>query len=261
MEFGMPVLIELGEIEACAALCRELELDFVELNMNLPQYQPGQMDMAYLRDVARRYQIGYTIHLDENLNVSDFNPYVAEAYRKTVLETIALAKALGAPVINMHLPRGVYFTLPEKRVYLFDVYREQYLRSMEAFRDACGEAAGGADIRLCVENCDGFTDFQKEAIALLLESPVFALTFDVGHNHGCGGLDEPFILKNRQHLCHMHLHDALGRKNHMALGTGEMDITQYLNLAAQQRCRVVLETKTVAGLAQSVRWVRAHGWR
>ena len=33
---GMPTLIETETLEECAALCRELELDFIELNMNLP---------------------------------------------------------------------------------------------------------------------------------------------------------------------------------------------------------------------------------
>lgn len=34
MQLGMPTLIEMKSIEACAALCRELGLDFIELNMN-----------------------------------------------------------------------------------------------------------------------------------------------------------------------------------------------------------------------------------
>ena len=43
MDFGMPVLLELDTLEQNAALCRELGLSFVELNMNLPQYQLGEM--------------------------------------------------------------------------------------------------------------------------------------------------------------------------------------------------------------------------
>ena len=46
MHFGIPTLIELKSTEACAALCRELGLDFVELNMNLPEYQPDRIDTA-----------------------------------------------------------------------------------------------------------------------------------------------------------------------------------------------------------------------
>lgn len=92
LELGMPTLIERPEPEDCARLCRELGLQFVELNMNLPLYQPDRMDIAKLEAVSRQYGIYYTIHLDENLDVGDFNPYVAQAYARTVRETIAIAK-------------------------------------------------------------------------------------------------------------------------------------------------------------------------
>lgn len=256
--FGMPTLIETDTPEECAALCHELGLQFVELNMNLPQYQLDKIDVPHFQALAERYGVAYTIHLDENLNVSDFNPYIAEAYRRTVLETIELAKRLHAPILNMHLSKGVYFTLPEKKVFLFDTYRKQYLNSMTVFRDLCEQAIGASNITVCVENCDGYTDFQMQAIDLLLQSPVFALTFDIGHNHGIGGLDEPLILARGDRLCHMHMHDALGKKNHLSLGTGELDLQKYLTLAEKQHCRIVLETKTVAGLRQSVEWIRRH---
>lgn len=154
MEFGMPTLIEAAELDACAALCRQLGLEFIELNMNMPQYQLDVFDEAYAAEIAAKHGIYYTLHLDGNLNVCDFNPYVAKAYTRTVLESIALAKRLRMPVLNMHL------------------------------------------------------------------------------------------------------HDALGKKNHLALGTGEMDIEKYLRQAQEQNCREVLETKTIEGLKASVRWVR-----
>lgn len=122
----------------------------------------------------------------------------------------------------------------------------------------CETAIGNCGIRICIENCDGFRNFQKEALDILLESPVFGLTFDIGHNHGSGGVDEPYIMAREGLLCHMHMHDALGKKNHLALGTGEMDIRKYLLLAEKQNCRVVLETKTVQGLKQSVQWLRQN---
>ncbi len=256
LRFGLPTLIELPDLEDCAARCRELGLDFVELNMNLPQYQPGEIDVCRFREIAEKYGIFYTIHLDENLNVSDFNPYIAEGYRRTVAETVELAKKLEIPVLNMHLSKGVYFTLPDRRVYLFDAYRERYLASVAAFRKLCEEAIGGARITVCVENCDGYTDFQKEAMEILLESPVFGLTFDIGHDHGCGGVDEQFILAHKSRLVHMHMHDALGKKNHLPLGAGEIDLKKYLRLAEERNCRVVLETKTAAGLTRSVEWLR-----
>ena len=117
--YGMPTLIELSTIEESAKLCSELGLDFIELNMNMPQYQIDKIDVEHFRRIAEKHNIYYTIHLDENLNVSDFNPYVANAYTKTVIQTIEIAKQLGVGIMNMHLSKGVYFTMPNKKVFLF----------------------------------------------------------------------------------------------------------------------------------------------
>lgn len=256
MKLGMPTLIELRSPEDCAGLCRELKLQFVELNMNLPQYQTDQIDAGRLQRIKGKYGIDFTLHLDENLNPCDFNPHIAQAYRRTTAEAIRLAKTLEMPILNMHLSRGVYFTLPERKVFLFDVYRERYLDDMRIFREQCEAEIGGEKVRICIENSDGFTDFQVEAIDLLLESPVFGLTYDIGHNYGIGGADEAVILRRRKRLAHFHFHDAKGKKNHLPLGAGEIDVGKYLRLAGEHNCRVVLETKTVEGLRESVEWMR-----
>lgn len=257
LKFGMPTLIELDAIESCAALCWESGLQFVEMNMNLPRYQIQNMDEAHLKRIAKEYGIYYTIHLDENMNIADFNPYVRDAYIRTVTETIGLAKALEIPVLNMHMPLGVYFTLPDRKVYLLDEYRDAYLENAKHFRDACTAAVGDSGIKICVENWSGYTPWQIPALDALLESPAFGLTFDVGHNLCKDGADEPVILARKEKLCHMHLHDVKnGSKDHQALGTGQLDIRKYLNLARDCGAAVVVETKTIAGLKASVQWLK-----
>lgn len=256
MRFGMPTLIETNTIEECAALCVSSGLEFIEMNMNLPQYQVQTMDAAHLKAVAGEYGIGYTIHLDENMNVADFNPDVAAAYRNSVVQTIELAKKLEIPVLNMHMIYGVYFTLPDRKVFLFEQYREDYRDNMLRYRDACEKAIGGSGMRVCIENWHGYRPWQLGVLDEMLESPAFGLTYDVGHNHCIGGADEPHILQRLEKLYHMHLHDVRGcTKDHQALGTGELDIHKYLNLARQRDCTVVVETKTVAGLKESARWL------
>lgn len=39
IQFGMPTLIENKTLEANAGLCSSLGLNFIELNMNFPEYQ------------------------------------------------------------------------------------------------------------------------------------------------------------------------------------------------------------------------------
>ena len=262
MQFGMPTLIESKTIEETAALCRELGLAFIEFNMDLPDYQIDRLTSARLAQTAEKYGIYYTIHLEDTAYPWNFNKRIAEGYTETVLQTIEVAKQLFVPVLNMHFHQGEYFTLPDRKAYLFEEYREEYLQKLTAFRDACTAAINGADIKICVENTRSFKlDFVAEGIAILLKSPIFALTFDTGHNAGNNFLQQPLIEHHIDRLSHMHLHDySKTRSAHLPLGEGELDLMKYLDLSKANDCRVVLEVKTADGLRRSVNWLKTRGW-
>ena len=93
LEFGMPTLIENKTLENNIALCKQLGLSFIELNMNFPEYQIDKIEnIEWFYKKADEAGIYYTIHLDENLNVADFNPLVKDAYLETIRRTIEVAK-------------------------------------------------------------------------------------------------------------------------------------------------------------------------
>ena len=257
LQFGMPTLIELDDLEDAMKLCNELGLSFVELNMNLPQYQTGCLeDTGYLELMKEKYQIGYTIHLDENLNISDFNRSVAEAYTDTVVRTIRAARILEVPILNMHMNHGVHFTLPDRKVQLFEQYFEDYMESWRSFRKICEEELESSDLKICIENTDGYRGYERAAIEYLLQSDAFGLTWDIGHSHAAGNIDEAFLMSHADRLCHFHIHDGLGERDHMTLGTGEIDLVQRLGTAEKCQCRCVVETKTVEALKASVSWLK-----
>lgn len=258
LKIGMPTLIETDTLQSCAILCHDLGLQFIELNMNLPQYQPDTIDIPYFREIADMYNISYTMHLDENFNASDFNTSVRQAYINTMIQTVDIAKMLDIHTINLHLSKGVYFTLPHRKVYLFEQYIERYLNSIDYLRKECEKAIGKENIRICIENTDGFTPFQIQTLEILLSSNKFFLTFDVGHNHTINGADETIITNYLDKLCHIHLHDATASKNHLPLGNGEINLEKYLSLAQSHNCSIVLETKTIEGLLQSVNWLKTN---
>lgn len=259
MIFGMPTLIELNGLEETMVLCQKLGLHFVELNMNLPHCQLKYLEkIEELKGLKNKYQLFYTIHLDENLNVSDFNPLVAKAYMETVERTIQIAKKLEIPILNMHMNHGVHFTLPDRKVKLFEKYKDSYLESISVFRDMCEQIIGHDDIHICIENTDGFMDYEKEAIELLLQSKVFALTWDIGHSNACDNKDEAFIMTHEKQLQHFHIHDGSKESDHMTLGTGEIDLNGRLDLAKMHNCRCVVETKTVDALRKSVKWLEKN---
>ena len=260
IKYGMPTLIELMDLDDCCKLCKGLDLDFIELNMNLPMFQVHTLNLSELQKLKDEYGIYFTIHLDENLNVCDFNPLVSKAYIKTVVQTIQIAKQLETPILNMHMSKGVYFTMPDRKVYLFEQYKDTYLNTLKEFMMICEDSIGDGNIKICIENCDGYADFVKEGIELLLTSKIFSLTFDIGHSHSADNTDEEFILQHMNRLLHMHLHDAVGAKNHLILGTGEIELYDRIQMAEKNNCSCVLETKTIEGLKQSVDFLRKNYW-
>lgn len=273
MQFGMPTLIENRTLEENAALCQSLGLRFLELNMNFPEYQVEALERtdALLR-IGERFGVYYTIHLDENLNVADFNPLAAEAYLETVRRAIGAAKRLlplrgscgdDRPLIlNLHMHHGVHITLPDRKVQLYERDFDAYMRAFATFRALCANWIGESDLRISVENTDGFRDFEKKALELLLESPMFGLTWDVGHSKAAREQDLPFLLEHRDRLIHFHIHDGTETppRSHLVLGDGEIDLRERLVLAESRNARCVLETKTIEALKASVDWLRREGF-
>lgn len=263
MQFGMPTLIEHGNIREAASLCRELGLTFIELNMNLPDVlyavvSGDDRETDNLLELCAQYGVYFTIHLEESFNVCDFNSAVAQAYGDTLEKTIRTAKVLNTPLLNMHLNRGVHFTLPDKKAYLFERYQTHYAACIRNLRELCEDAIDGADITVCIENTNGFASFEQEALKYLLQSEVFALTWDIGHSHTAANVDEAFLLEHENKLRHFHIHDAFGEKNHLPLAIGEVDIPARLAIAQRNSCRCVIETKTEQALRQSVKWLREY---
>ena len=273
MQFGMPTLIENKTLGDNVELCRELGLQFIELNMNFPEYQIDKLEKTdEFIEVAREAGIYYTIHLDEKLNIADFNPLVTEAYLETVRRTINVARKLlplrdefgdkSQPLtLNMHMEHGIFITLPDRKVQMYERDFDTYMKSFEQFREKVAEWIGDSDIKIAVENTDGFRDYEKKAIEYMMESPFFCMTWDIGHSKAVAEKDVPFIMENVAHLRHFHIHDGRENppKNHLALGDGEIDLRERLSLAEERNARCVLETKTIEALRKSVAWLKERG--
>ena len=161
----------------------------------------------------------------------------------------------------MHMHHGIFITLPDRKVQMYDRDFDTYMKSFSVFRSLCEEWIGDNELMIAVENTDGFRGYEKKAIEYLLESPKFGLTWDIGHSKAVREADVPFILAHQDRLIHFHIHDGTETppKNHLALGDGEINLAERLRLAESRNARCVLETKTIAALKKSVQWLRDYG--
>ena len=112
---------------------------------------------------------------------------------ETVRRTIEVAKQFvglkskygneeQAVTLNMHMHHGIYITLPDKKVQMYDRDFDVYLDCFKHFVKFCEEWIGDSDIKIAIENTDGFREYEKRAIECMLESDCFVLTWDIGHS-------------------------------------------------------------------------------
>ncbi len=257
VDLGIPTLIECSSMEQAAELAHALHFQFVELNMNLPYCTLENLQKADLKGLMDAYQVYFTVHADENLFFCDLSERVARAHLDNMLDTIAICLEHGLPLINFHMSKGIYFTLPKEKVYLFDKYPDVYYHRLDTFREKCEKAAKGK-VMLCIENTGLDLSFVHDGVDRLLSSPAFSLTWDIGHDYSAGNADRDFLLQRNQRIRHMHFHDAIGKACHLPLGSGDMKLTEYLENAKPER--MVVEVKTVEGLHQSLPWLHQNGW-
>ncbi|MBQ6949865.1 MAG: sugar phosphate isomerase/epimerase [Clostridia bacterium] len=255
MDLGIPTLVEMTTIEEAAQLASALGFSFVELNMNLPWCTLEKLHQADLKSLQREYGIYFTLHADENLFFCDFSERISRAHTENMLDAIHLCKENGLPLINFHMSRGVYFTLPDKKVYLFSVYRDEYMKKIQQFKKACEQAAGNT-VKLCIENTGIKESFVWEGVDALLSSNAFQLTWDLGHDYSANCCDKPNLMMRKERVIHMHLHDALGKECHLPMGKGKLDAVACINSVHSER--IVLEVKTIAGIRESLPWLNQH---
>ena len=139
---------------------------------------------------------------------------------------------------------------------------QAYITRVKEFRSFVEDSINVEQTILCIENTDVFSPFQIDAVELLLESPAFGLTYDIGHDHSNEYKDREFMTTHLNRIRHMHIHNAIGKKNHMALDEGEMDTRTIFAFIQKQESsgipmNVVVETKTSDALKRSISFCKS----
>ena len=124
----------------------------------------------------------------------------------------------------------------------------------------CEDEIGNSGIVIAIENVDSnpFTVPQIEALKYFMASSVFALTLDTGHEMALDFADIEVFRRYPDKLRHMHLHDCKGKKPHLALGDGDVDIDEKLSLL-NEKSTCLVEVKTIEGLEKSMVYLKNKG--
>ncbi len=253
LKVGMPGLVEIENFNDTIDLCRELQLDFIELNMNLPSQFIESLPSATLQQAAKKHNLFYTMHMPDDADMGVFFDSVRKGYVDLCIQTIDWAKQSNVTLLNFHIIEGAKMTLPDKKIYIYQQYEDEFVHRFFSSFQEISTYAKTHKISINIENSGNFGHiYAQKALHKVLTLDGVNITWDIGHDAAKNYFDHAFLMNNVQHISHMHFHDVLGEKDHLVPFDGNLDLATPLKMAKNNGWTVVIEVKTVAALREAV---------
>lgn len=253
LKIGMPTLLEIDNLADTVDLCEKLGLNFIELHLNLPGFSPYGIKPEYIKRISQEKHIYFTVHLPEEIDLANFIDPVRNGYIQFVRDTIKWASSAGIKIINTHINQGVYFTLQNEKKLVYELYNEQFMKNLlREFSDIFSLAKNN-NVSISIENTSIFSlGFFTKIIEAMSWLDGFNLTWDIGHDAKTDYAVSPLMKRYIKKICHIHLHDCDGEKDHLILFDGKVNVKEMIELAKLENLPVLIEVKSVEALKLSV---------
>ncbi len=253
MKIGMPALVEYNTLSELVDLCLKLGVNFIELNMNMPYNFIERISPEELRKIKRDTNIEFTMHMPDDADLGTFYESVRKGYVSLFSDTIDWAEEAGVELLNMHIIEGAKMTLPDRKVYIYEQYSEEFQNNFVKSIKTLSEKARRKNVLLSIENSSNFgrSHIQK-ALNRSILYPNVKLTWDIGHDAVSNFTDKQYLMNHKNEICHMHIHDVIGKKDHQSLFEGELNICEFLHFAQTRNMRALVEVKTSESLKKSI---------
>ena len=241
----MPILVEFHSLEENIELCQKLNLDFIELNLDIPYCFPENIDIKLLS------KNNFTIHLSEKVDIGELNNSLREFYLNEIEKIISFGTKFNIYKYNLHLDPGIHFSLPDKKVFIYQEYLKEYLNAYKRSCDLLSKIADKYNAIILFENVK-IESYTLKAIEVISNYNNLFFTLDLGHNIRYGNVAKEQFLKYENKIRHIHLHDFNGLKDHQELFTGLLNIKKELNFCEKNNLNVLIEVKRKEELINSV---------
>ena len=245
MKYGMPTLVEFDSILENVKFAKENNLNFIELNMDLPYC------FNIKENELLNYDIEFTMHLSEKLNFAELNDSFRKLYLKEAIRQIEIGINNNIKKYNLHIDSGIYFTLPNQKFFLNEKYIDIYKNNLDESCKELNKLAKHYNIEINFENTK-IQSFTKIAVDVISKYKYLGFTLDIGHNEKNKNKAYPLFI-NTNKIRHIHMHDYDGTSDHLALGTGIIDFSKYNNILKNNY--IVIEVKESNDLLESIKYI------
>lgn len=245
----MPILVEFHSLSENIDLCKKLNLDFIELNLDIPYCFIDRLDTNSLKNN------NFTIHLSEKFDVGELNNSLRNFYLNEIEKIISFGTKYNIFKYNLHLDPGIHFSLPNKKIFIYEEYIDDYLRAYEDSCNILSKIANKYNATILFENVK-VESYTLKVIDLIAKYDNLFFTLDLGHNIRYGNLAKEKFMEYSNKIKHIHLHDFNGSKDHQELFTGLLNVKEELNFCKQHNLDVLIEVKRKEELINSVNKLR-----
>ena len=245
----MPILVEFHSFSENIDLCKKLNLDFIELNLDIPYCFIDKLDTNSLKNN------NFTIHLSEKFDVGELNNSLRNFYLNEIEKIISFGTKYNIFKYNLHLDPGIHFSLPDKKIFIYEEYIDDYLRAYEDSCNILSKIANKYNATILFENVK-VESYTLKVIDIIAKYDNLFFTLDLGHNIRYGNLAKEKFMQYSDKIKHIHLHDFNGSKDHQELFTGLLNVKEELNFCKQHNLDVLIEVKRKEELINSVNKLR-----
>lgn len=249
----MPILVEFHSLEENVELCHKLNLEFIELNLDVPYCFPENMDSKLLKEN------NFTIHLSEKFDIGELNNSLRGFYLNEIEKIISFGTKYNIFKYNLHLDPGIHFSLPDKKIFIYQEYLSDYLKAYRSSCDILSNIANKYNATILFENVK-MEAYILNVIEIISNYDNLFFTLDLGHNIRYGNIAKEKFLKYDNKIKHIHLHDFNGSKDHQELFTGLLNIKEELDFCKKDNLDVLIEAKRKEELINSVNKLKTHGY-
>ena len=213
-------------------------------------------ELYSIKDIEEKCAIAIKFEGD-----TDYYVYVNSYYRPTTLgeftkdlnleEIISFGTKFNIYKYNLHLDPGIHFSLPDKKVFIYQEYLKEYLNAYKRSCDLLSKIADKYNAIILFENVK-IESYTLKAIEAISNYNNLFFTLDLGHNIRYGNVAKEQFLKYENKIRHIHLHDFNGLKDHQELFTGLLNIKEELDFCEKNNLDVLIEVKRKEELINSV---------
>lgn len=230
------------EIRVAVNWAIEHEFRGVEISARAFSADPlNDEEIDWLVARAAEHGITYTIHFPLDAAPASHHTERWLGWLEQMKQTIVMAGRVDCPVIVLH--PGVIDCPGIEPENATESLRKDAVDNLLRFLGEVEPLAQNAGTVICLENMhhregDVVRSYQQLIdVVDIIDSPAVRITLDVGHAFIHDGLPEAVeAFGNR--VYHVHLDDALDGKDHMEIGTGELDMELYAEILEPGRVRV-----------------------